>query len=87
MSTKNVLIGTLAGLAAGAVLGILYAPHKGSVTRKKITRKSNEYAEDIKEKMDEMIDKVSDKYEEVIKEADKLADNIRHRTEKILHKN
>ena len=38
MSTGKVLLGVLAGAAAGALLGVLLAPHKGSVTRKKIVR-------------------------------------------------
>lgn len=36
MSSGKVVLGMLAGLAAGAVLGILFAPEKGSKTRRKI---------------------------------------------------
>ena len=36
MSTGKVMLGILAGLAAGEALGILFAPDKGSETRKKI---------------------------------------------------
>jgi branched-subunit amino acid transport protein AzlD len=39
-STSNALLGFLAGAAAGAVIGILYAPEKGSQTRKNIKKKS-----------------------------------------------
>ena len=36
MKAGKVFLGVLAGVAAGAVLGILFAPDKGSKTRKKI---------------------------------------------------
>ena len=50
MSSKNLLIGLVAGVAAGAVLGILFAPKKGSETREKIQKIGDEYASVIKEK-------------------------------------
>ena len=39
MSTGKVVLGTIAGLAIGGILGILFAPEKGSVTRKQIMDK------------------------------------------------
>ena len=49
MSTGKVLLGVLAGVAAGAMLGILFAPDKGSNTRKKISKKGEDYADAVKE--------------------------------------
>ena len=53
----------LAGLATGAVLGILFAPDKGTNTRKKILDKGEGLADDVKEKFNDFLDTISDKYE------------------------
>ena len=41
MKTGKVLLGLLAGIATGALMGILFAPEKGEVTRKRIFGKCN----------------------------------------------
>lgn len=61
MSKGNTLVGLLAGLATGAALGILFAPEKGSDTRKKIANKSKDSLEDLKNKYNDAIDKLSSK--------------------------
>ena len=61
MSTGKVLLGVLAGVAAGATLGILFAPDKGVNTRRKISQKSNEYADDLGKKFNEFVDTVKEK--------------------------
>jgi gas vesicle protein len=53
-NTNAKLIGALlVGAAIGGALGILFAPEKGSVTRKKIAGKSEDLAKGIKEKVRE----------------------------------
>ena len=63
MSTGKVVLGTLAGLAIGAIAGILFAPEKGSVTRKQILDKGGDYADDLKSKFDEFVSALTEKYE------------------------
>lgn len=48
MSTAKVVSGVLAGLAVGTILGILFAPDKGSETRNKIISKRNDFIDKIK---------------------------------------
>jgi gas vesicle protein len=59
----KVFLGLLAGLAAGALLGVLFAPDKGSETRKKIIQKGEDYTDGIKEKFNSLIDELNQKIE------------------------
>jgi gas vesicle protein len=52
MSTGKLALGILGGLAAGAILGVLFAPEEGSKTRKKIADKGNDFADEIKRKLE-----------------------------------
>ena len=45
MSSGKVVLGLLAGVAVGALAGILFAPAKGSKTRKRIMNKGENYAD------------------------------------------
>ena len=53
MNTVNKL---MIGIAAGAILGVLYAPDKGSVTRRKLSR----IGEDLKDRFNRIRDNISD---------------------------
>jgi gas vesicle protein len=67
MSKGNVVIGALAGIAVGALLGVLFAPDKGTETRRKISSKSKETAEELKDKFNEFVDTISEKVEKMKK--------------------
>lgn len=62
---SKVILGVLAGVAAGAVLGILFAPDKGEETRKKISKGSKEAADNLKQKFGDLVDTVVDKLDTV----------------------
>ena len=59
MSSKQVLLGVLAGAVVGATLGILFAPDKGSDTRKKISKKSSDFLDSVTKKFEKMKEDVS----------------------------
>lgn len=76
MKNNQVILGVLGGLAAGALLGILFAPEKGSKTRKMIANKGEGYADDLKNKFNDMFDKASNKYNGALKEVKDYADKV-----------
>ena len=72
MKKGNVVLGLLAGLAAGAVLGILFAPEKGSRTRRRIMEKGEDVAEELKDKFDGLLENINEQYETVKLKAEAL---------------
>jgi gas vesicle protein len=74
MSSGKVLLGLLAGAAIGATLGILFAPDKGSVTRKKISKKGDDFKEGLQKKFDEFVDSISGEFEEAVEEDSGLSE-------------
>jgi gas vesicle protein len=74
MSSGRVVLGLLAGVAAGALLGVLFAPEKGSVTRRNIAKKSEDYVDDLKEKFQDFLESVSERIEKVKENASEFAE-------------
>ena len=62
MSSSKVCCGVIFGAAAGAVLGILFAPDKGSVTRNNISKKKDYYVKSVKDNFNEFLDSVSGRF-------------------------
>ena len=56
------LVGFLAGAAIGALAGILFAPDKGSNTRKKIASKSGDISDSLKNSFNDFIDGLKETY-------------------------
>lgn len=73
MNTGKVLLGVLAGVAAGALMGILFAPAKGSRTRRRILRQGESYVDGLKEKFNEYADTISEKLEHAKEEVSAFA--------------
>jgi len=76
MSAGKVILGVLTGLAVGATIGILFAPDKGSYTRKKICKKSNKYVDKLEKEFNEFIDSITKEYEALREEALRMGEEI-----------
>ena len=58
MKTEKTILAVLASVAAGAAIGVLFAPDKGLDTRKKITKKGESLANALADKIDAKFDEL-----------------------------
>ena len=65
----------LIGFSAGLLLGILFAPAKGSETRESISGKGR----DLKDKFNDLVDSITDKFDSLKDDAEDLAEQGRQR--------
>lgn len=63
---SKVLIGLLTGLAAGAALGLLFAPEKGSETRDRLNQSLKDLGDALKERAADEIDHLTGLKDKVV---------------------
>jgi gas vesicle protein len=86
--TSNLIAGLISGAALGLTLGVLYAPDKGTKTRKKIKKKALESKETIVEKTNEFTDQISStltsKKNEFSNELDKMVNDMSYKADDVI---
>ncbi len=82
MKNTDIFVGVLSGLAVGALLGVLFAPDKGSNTRKKIAQKGTDVADNLKGSFSDFSAFIEDQYSNFAAETN---DALEERKAKIEH--
>lgn len=65
----------LVGFSAGLLVGLLFAPAKGSETRESISNRGR----DLKDKFNDLVDSITDKFDSLTEESRDLTDEGRQR--------
>jgi gas vesicle protein len=61
MDSGKVLVGVIAGVAIGALFGVLYAPDKGSETRHKISKGTTDTLDELRSNFDSLLHTLNEK--------------------------
>lgn len=77
MSAGRVLLGAVIGMAAGAVLGVLFAPEKGATTRKKLSQRGSRYIGDLKNTTSDYVDTLEENFASARETAVGLTDRVK----------
>ena len=83
MNSGKVILGVLAGVAIGAMSGILFAPDKGSRTRRKISNKRDDYVDELEQKFNDFTDSIADKFDAVKDGATRIVKKGKQKVEDI----
>ena len=77
MSNTKTTLAIIAGVAIGALAGILFAPEKGSETRKKIASNTGDLAESLKNSFGDFVDNLKNVYADAGSKTEKFKESAK----------
>lgn len=77
MTKKKIIVGLVAGVAIGGVLGYLFATEKGGKTRKKIAEETGNFFDEVVGCFMDFMQKGREKAEETIAHAGDALDKVK----------
>jgi gas vesicle protein len=83
MKALTFIATTIIVSAAGVAAGMLFAPEKGSKTRRDISRKSHKYSDYLSDKLDDIISSGSDYMDDFEDKTGKLTNKVKAKAKKI----
>lgn len=83
-SSSRTLLAFLTGCATGAVLGVLYAPDKGEITRDRLTYRLSKYREQLEQLIADLIDGKNLPESLAKAEGERVVNDARDKAERLL---
>ena len=83
MSSGKVVLGLLAGIATGAIAGLLLAPAKGEDTRNKIAKKGKNFEKKLEKKFNDNMNMANKKFEKMKAEVTDFAKKNMQKAEQV----
>ena len=83
MKNSDVVVGVLGGLAVGAILGVLFAPDKGSNTRRKIAEKGTDLKDNLKGNFNDFVASIEDQYSNFTSNAEDVIEEGKSKLERM----
>jgi gas vesicle protein len=77
MSAGRIVLGAAIVMATGAILGVLFAPDKGSNTRKKLSKQGTRYVDAVKNTAGEYVETLGETFESAKETAVGIADKVK----------
>ncbi len=77
MNAGKVIVGAVIAVAAGAVLGMLFAPEKGSAARRHLSKQGSRYIDAVKNTAGEYVDTIENTLDSAREKAVGITDKVK----------